>query len=87
MPRCLAKTQLLLVQFPIRAIYASVNYILYNLYNGMSFRRQVVIWTNADPLSIGPIGTNIDQFAIKISNVAVEEMWSKFVAVSVWQLW
>ena len=30
------------------------------------FRRQVVIWTNADSLSIGPVGTNIDQFAIKI---------------------
>ena len=82
MPRGLAKTPLLLEQVLIQAIYESVNWILYSLYNGMSpIRRQVVIWANADPLPIGPVGTNIDQFAIKKIELV---SWGNVFEICLW---
>ena len=51
-----------LTHLPRRCIYASVNWVNIGPDNGWSpDRRQTIIWTNAQLLSIRPIGTNFIQ--------------------------
>ena len=46
--------------------------------NGLSpFRRQAITWTNADLLSIGPLGTNFSEFLIEILTISFKEMCLK----------
>ena len=46
-------------------IYASVNLISIGSDNGLSFiRRQAIIWTSAEQLLIGPLGTNFNEILI-----------------------
>ena len=42
-----------------------------------AFRRQAIIWTNADLFSLGPLGTNFSQILIKIQNTASMKMHFK----------
>ena len=46
--------------------------------NGLSpGRRQVIIWTNAGMLLIGPLGTNLSEILIKIDTFLVKKMHLK----------
>ena len=50
-------------------MYASVNWIGVSSGNGMSpVRHQAITWTNANLLSIGPLGTNFCEIRIKMQN-------------------
>ena len=52
---------------PLFRIYASVNRVSIDSDNGLSpIRRQAIIWTNAELLSIDPLGTNFNEILIKI---------------------
>ena len=56
-------------------IYASVNWVSICSDNGLSpIRRQVIIWTNAGLLSIGPLGTKFSEILIKIQNFSLAKM-------------
>ena len=59
---------MVLTHFPLLPhIYASVNWVSIGSDNGLSpSRRQAITWTNADLLSIGPLGTNFSEIRIKI---------------------
>ena len=50
--------------------------------NGLSpIRRQAIIWTNAELLSIGPIGTNFNEILIKIQNFSLKKTHLKMASV------
>ena len=56
-------------------IYASVNWVSICSDNGLlPIRRQVIIWTNAGLLSIGPLGTKFSEILIKIQNFSLAKM-------------
>ena len=42
--------------------------------NGLSpYRRQAIIWTIAEILLIGPLGTNLSEFFYQNSNICIQE--------------
>ena len=48
-------------------IYASANQIIIGSDNGLSpGRRQAIIWTNTNILSIGPLGINSSEISMEI---------------------
>ena len=48
-------------------MYASVDWVNIGSDNGLSpGRRQSIIWTNAEMLLIGPLGTNVSEIFIDI---------------------
>ena len=50
-------------------MYASVNWVSIGSDNGLApVRRQAITWTNADLLSIGPLGTYLSEIWIKIQS-------------------
>ena len=56
---------------PWYSIYASAIWASFGSANGLSpVRRQAITWTNADLLSIGPLGTNFSEIEFKIQNVS-----------------
>ena len=60
-------------------IYASVNRVSIGWDNGLSsIRHQAIISTNADLLSIGPMGTNFSDILIKIHNFSLKKCTWKF---------
>ena len=59
-------------------IYASVNWVCIGSDNGLSpVRRQAITWTNTDLLSIGALGTNLNEIRIKIQNFSFMKMHLK----------
>ena len=55
-------------------VYALVNWVIIASGNGLSpFRHQAITWTNADSLSIGPLGTNSSEIRIKIPKLFIHE--------------
>ena len=58
-----------LTHLPECGIYASVNCVSIVVGNGLPpVRRQAITWTNADLLSIGPLGINSSEILIKMLN-------------------
>ena len=46
--------------------------------NGLSpGRRQAIIWTNAEILSIGPLGTNLSEILVEIYVFSFKKMYLK----------
>ena len=49
--------------------------------NGLSpVRRQAIIWTNAEILLIGPLGTNFSQILIKIHTISFKKKLLKMLS-------
>ena len=62
-----------LTLLPSCHIYASVNWVNIGSDNGLSpGRRQAIIWTNADILLIGPLGTNFSDISIDICSFFIQ---------------
>ena len=56
-------------------MYVSVNWVSIGSDNGLfPVPRQAIAWTNADLLSVGPLGTNFSEILIKISNFSFMKM-------------
>ena len=65
-------------------IYASVKWVSIGSGNGLSpIRCQAITWTNADLLSIGPLGTNFSDIWIKC-NFSFMKMYLKMLSAT-WQ--
>ena len=61
------------------AVYASVNWVSIGSDNGLSpVWRQAITWTNADFLSMGPLGVNLSEIWIKIQKFSIMKMPLKF---------
>ena len=59
-------------------ISESANWVSTGSDNGlMPVQRQAIIWTNADLLSIGPLGTKFSDILIKIQNFSLMKMCLK----------
>ena len=59
-------------------IYVSVNWASIGSGYGLPpVRRQAITWTNADLLSIGPLGTNCSEVWIKVQNLLFIKMYVK----------
>ena len=68
------------------APYMSVNWFSIGLGNGLvPNRRQAITWTNADLLSIGPLGTNFSESWIEILTFAFKKIRLKTSSVK-WRL-
>ena len=66
-------------------IYASVNWAIIGLDNGLSpGRRQAIIWTNDGILLIGPLGTNFSEILIEIYIFSFKKMHLK-ISSGNWQ--
>ena len=52
-----------------------MNWVNIDSGNGLApVRRQAITWTNADLLSIGPLGTNFSEILIEIHIFSVKKM-------------
>ena len=61
-------------------IYASVNWVSTGLGNGLSpVRCQAITWTNADLLSIEPLGTNFSESRIEMQKKNHENSFENVV--------
>ena len=59
-------------------IYALVNWVSIGSDNGLSpVLHQAITWTNADLLSIGPLGIKFSEIQIEIQNFSFMEMHLK----------
>ena len=66
-------------------IYMSVNWVNIGSNNGLSpGQRQVIIWTNAWILLIGPLGTNCNEISFEIHVFSFIEMHLKMSSAK-WQ--
>ena len=60
----------------------SINQVSIGSDNGLSpIRRQIIIWTNAGLLSIGPLGTNFTEILTKVQNFSFTKMHLKISSV------
>ena len=66
---------------PYRRIYASMNWVSIGSGNGLSpVRRQAITRTNADILSIGPLGTKFNKIWIEILTFSLKKcVWKCFL--------
>ena len=70
---------------PTCCIYASANWINICSSNGLStVRRQVIIWTNVELLSTGPIGLNSSEIGIKMHNLSYMKLDLKMPSAKWW---
>ena len=59
-------------------IYATLNWVIISSDNGLSpVRRQVIIWTNAGILLIGPLGTNFSEILVGIQTFSFKKLHLK----------
>ena len=66
--------------------YASLNWVIIGLDNGLSpVRRQAIIWTNAGILLIGPLGTNFSAILIGIQAFSFKKLHLKMSSAK-WRL-
>ena len=62
-------------------IHASLNRDSIVSDNGLSpIRRQAIIWTNAELLPIGPLGTNCSEISINIKKISFAKMHLKILS-------
>ena len=67
---------------PYCHIYASVNWVSIGSGNGLSpVRHQAIAWTNADLLSIGPLGTRFSEIKIENVTFSFKKMHLKMLCV------
>ena len=67
------------------AAYALANWVINGSGNGLSpVRHQAITWTNADILSIRPLGTNFTEIRITIHNFSFMKMHMKMLFVKWW---
>ena len=65
--------------------YASLNGVIIGSGNGLSpIRRQTITWTNADSLSIEPLGTNFSEILIKIQTFSLTSVHLKIASAKCW---
>ena len=76
--QCHKKSSLTSLISPYSHIYVSMNWVTTDSGNSLSpVRRQAITWTNADVLSIEPLGINFSEIWIKIQNVSFMKMHLK----------
>ena len=76
---CASETNQCLTHLPlVPHIKASVNWVSIGSGNGlMPVQHQAIIWTNADLLLIGSLGTNFSEILMKIQNFSFMKMCLK----------
>ena len=70
---------------PPGAAYVSVNWVSIGSDNGLSpVRRQAIIWTYTEFLSIGLLATKFSKFLIKIENYSSQKLYFKLSSAKWW---
>ena len=72
---------LALTHLPLCRIYASEIWVSSDSGIGLSpVRRQAITWTNADLLSIGPLGTNFSEISVDIQTFSLNKIHLKMAS-------